>query len=206
MSIQIKHCRIRINFYFFALLCVISFFDRSGMLLAGLLSALLHECGHLTVMLLTPGQAPSEISVTPFGIRIYGAPLAEFTDGSLAVLTAGSGANFLIGGAALVFSPHLAALNFVMGAMNLLPVDTLDGGGIVRLLLRRVCTERTAEYLLTALSLLTLTGMALAGVGILCRTGYNFSLLAMSLWLLLSLMLRLTGHSQPHNKNGSRKA
>lgn len=194
MNISIKHCRIRVNFYFFALLCVIAFFDRSGMLLAGLVAALLHECGHLAVMLLLPGQTPSDISVTPFGIRIHESPLAEYRAGHLAVLAAGSGVNFFIGSVTMAFCPRFAALHFVMGAINLLPVDTLDGGGILRILLRRLFSQKTTERLLTVSSLVTLTALSLAGVYVLFRSRYNFTLLGMSLCLLFSLLLRLSRH------------
>ena len=191
-TFHIKGCKVSVNFYFFALLCVISWFDTSGMLLFGILSATLHELGHLTAMLLIPGQAPAAVSVTPFGIRIGGAPLAEFMDGSITVLAAGSTVNFLLGAALLPFSPQPATMNFVMGAMNLLPVTMLDGGGIARLLLCKVFPPSTAEKLLTALSLTVLSGLSLLGVAVLFRTRYNFTLLGMSLWMLFSLLLRLS--------------
>ena len=190
-TFHIKGCKVSIDFYFFALLCVVSFFDTSGMLLFGILSATLHEWGHLTAMLLIPRQAPAAVHVTPFGIRIGGAPLAEFMDGSIIVLAAGSAVNLLLGACLLFFSPSLAAMNFVMGAMNLLPVEMLDGGGIARLLLCRKFSAHTAEILLTVSSLLILSGMSLTGVYILFRTRYNFTLLGMSLGMLLSMLLRL---------------
>lgn len=190
----IHGCKVEVNFYFFAFLCIVSFFDKSGMLLFGVLSATLHELGHLAAMLLLPRQAPSEVRLTPFGIKIKNAPLAEFMDGSIAVLAAGSAVNFLLSAVTLPFSPRLAAMNFVMGAMNLLPVEMLDGGGIARLLLCRMVSQRTAEQLVTALSLLVLSGMSLLGVYILFRTRYNFTLLGMSLWMLFSLLLRLTNN------------
>lgn len=188
----VKGCKVNINFYFFAFLAVISFFDKSGMLLFGMVSATLHELGHLTAMLLLPGQAPSEVSLTPFGIRIKNAPLAEFMSGSITVLAGGSAVNFLLAAATLPFAPRLSSLNFVMGAMNLLPVETLDGGGIARILLYRMCAQRTAEKISIAISLLVLSGMAMLGVYILFRTRYNFTLLGMSLWMLLSILVRLT--------------
>lgn len=191
-TFHIKDCKVSVNFYFFAFLCVVSLLDKSGMILFGILSATLHELGHLIAMLIIPGQAPAAVCLTPFGIRIGGAPLAEFMSGHIIVLAAGSAVNLLLGVILLPFAPRLSTLNFVMGAMNLLPVEMLDGGGIMRLLLCKVFSQSTAEKLLIAISLIVLGGMSLLGVDILFRTRYNFTLLGMSLWMLFSLLLRLT--------------
>ena len=108
-------CRIRISFYFFALLCVLSLFDRRGVLLPGLVAALLHECGHLALMLLIPGHSPREIDVTPFGLRIGNSPLAEFAGGNGKILAAGCGVNFICAAATFGFLPDFAAVSFLMG-------------------------------------------------------------------------------------------
>lgn len=196
MRFRIRDCEIRLDFYFFAFLCIVSFFDKSGMILWGILSATMHECGHLAAMLLIPGQSPSEVCLTPFGIRIKNAPLAEFMGGSMIVLAAGSAVNMALAAVFFKLAPNLSALNFVMGAMNLLPVEMLDGGGIARLILCRIFNENTAEKILIVISLLVLTVMSLAGVYILFRTRYNFTFLGMSLWMLLSMLLRLAKETQ----------
>ncbi len=195
-----RRVRVNVSFYFFAVAAVIALSNKSGMLLMGLLSAGLHEAGHLTAMLLLPGHAPTEISLTPFGLKIRSSPLAAFADGNPAVLAAGSGVNLALAAifyALGSFFPHLtffyrfASLNLVMGLVNLLPVETLDGGGLLRLLLRRFFSDRACDILMTAVSLVTLTVMAFAGFIVLLRTRYNFTLLGMSLCLLFSLLLRL---------------
>ena len=184
-------CRVRVDFLFFALLCAAALWARSGLLAAGLLSAALHEAGHLAAMALLPGQKPSEIRVTPFGIRIQRAPLADMTGGRLPVLAAGSATNLLLALLTWRTLPRLAGLNLVMGLTNLLPVDSLDGGGIARILLERFLSDRAAERALTLLSLGTLGLMSYAGVRVLFRTRGNFSLLALALWMLASLAKRL---------------
>ena len=170
-------CRIRISFYFFALLCVLSLFDRRGVLLPGLVAALLHECGHLALMLLIPGHSPREIDVTPFGLRIGNSPLAEFAGGNGKILAAGCGVNFICAAATFGFLPDFAAVSFLMGVFNLLPVKGMDGGGILYLLLCRVLDESRARRAATAVSRLTLCAMAVGGVYVLAVTGYNFTLL-----------------------------
>ena len=66
MSFLIKNgkCRVKISFYFFALLCLAAFLDRGGVLLWGLFAALLHEGGHIVAMRLTAEGLPKEIRLT----------------------------------------------------------------------------------------------------------------------------------------------
>ncbi len=191
MKFNLKGCKISINFYFFASAVIMSMFDRSGMALGGLISALSHEAGHLIAMLLIPHQHPQEISITPFGMRIKNNTMAEFAEGRVIVLATGSMVNLIIAVCFITLSPQLAAMNFILGTTNLLPVESLDGGGILRHILRKFMSENTTEIAVTIISLITLTILSFVGIYILFRTKYNFTLLGMSLWLLISMILRL---------------
>ncbi len=186
MSFFIGKCRIRVNFYFFALLCMTGLLDRSGIMLWGMLGALLHESGHLAAMLLLPGHAPEEISVTPFGMKIGSSPLAEFEKGSLTVLMAGSGVNFVTAAVTFGFLPDLAAVSLLLAVFNLLPVENMDGGGILRILLERCLPPSAAGSVLTIVSWVTLAAMFLLGIEVLVSTGYNFTLLGAAAALALT--------------------
>ena len=70
MSFYLGGCRIRVSFYFFALVCAGAFFDRSGITLLGLAAAFLHEAGHLAAMLTLPGEFPGEIISDQFYTQI----------------------------------------------------------------------------------------------------------------------------------------
>ena len=69
MSFTIKSCRITVDFLFVAMLTVLLLGDKTGIAQIGILAAMLHEAGHLTVMHLF-GVEPSQIKFTPFGIDI----------------------------------------------------------------------------------------------------------------------------------------
>ncbi len=195
MSFTFKGCKIKVSFYFFASVAIMALFDSSGMLIGGMLSATLHELGHLAAMLLIPDRQPSQISVTPFGLRIKGSPLAEFADGEIIVLSAGCAVNLVLAAATFGIFPKFAAMNLVLGALNALPVDSFDGGAIFKILLSRRFGAKATEVISTAVSLLVVIIMAFVGVRILFCTGYNFTLLGMSLWLLATIVLRLArGH------------
>lgn len=185
-SVFHKKCRVKISFYFFALLCLAASFDRSGIMVWGLLAALLHECGHVTAMLLLPGQAPREISVTPFGMKIDSSPLAAFDKGSLPVLAAGSGVNFISAAVTFGFLPDFAAVSLVLGLFNMLPVENMDGGGILRIALERILSDNSADRVMKIISWVTLAAMLLLGIYVLVVTGYNFT------WIGTALLLALT--------------
>lgn len=191
MKFTFKGCTITINFYFFAIAAIISLFDSGGMMIGGIISAMLHEFGHLTAMMVIPGQIPAEVNVTPFGMRIKNNPVAEFMRGRITVLAAGSAVNLALAVIFISILPHFAAMNFILGTMNLLPVDTLDGGGIMKNLLCRRFSEKISECILTVISIVVLIALAFVGVYILFRTRYNFTLLGMALWLLVSVILHL---------------
>ena len=180
-----RNCRVRVSFYFFALLCIAAFFDRSGFMMWGLLAAVLHECGHLAAMLVIPGHAPREIRLTPFGMRIENSPLLIDGRGNLLVLAAGSGTNFLCAAVTFGRLPAFSAVSLVLGLLNLLPVESLDGGRILLLLCRGIMSRRAAGILVKGLSWVTLSGMTLLGVCLLMDTGYNFSLLGTAAALVL---------------------
>lgn len=191
MKFTLKGCKITINFYFFAISAIISFFDSSGMMICGIVSAILHEFGHLIAMMIIPEQIPVEVSITPFGMRIKNNPVAEFMHGRIIVLAAGSAVNLALAVIFMPIIPRFSAMNFILGAINLLPVDTLDGGGIIKNLLCQRFSEKISEYILTIISIVILTVLAFIGVYILFRTRYNFTLLGMALWLLVSVILHL---------------
>lgn len=191
MNFKFKGCKITINFYFFAIAAIISLLDSDGMMIGGMVSALLHEFGHLITMMIIPEQIPSEVTITPFGIRIKNNPIAEFVRGRIIVLAAGSFVNLLLTAIFISILPRFAAMNFVLGTINLLPVDTLDGGGIMKNLLCRHFNEKTSDCILTITSIITLAILAFVGIYILFRTKYNFTLLGMALWLLVSIIIHL---------------
>lgn len=167
-------------------MCFAAFFDRSGIMLWGLLAALLHESGHIAAMFFIPGNAPKELSVTPFGMRIERNPLSEFGRGNAVILAAGSGMNFIASAVTFGILPAFAKVSLVLGALNWLPVEGMDGGGILRILLEKTMPQRTAGLVLRSLSWMTLGGMFLLGIYVLYATGYNFSLMGTALLLALT--------------------
>ena len=91
----------------------------------------------------------------------------------------------LLGGGMTVVSVHLT-----LGLTSLLPVEPLDGGQILYAALAWKKGEEKAERVTFAASLLTLFPLAAAGFWILIQSGYNFSLLVLSLYLCLLVLFK----------------
>lgn len=169
MELRIGKTRFAISVAFFVVLILFLLLDHSGLAVLCLVGMLLHECGHLAAGWLM-GVTYSAIRFTPFGIRMqrpentgvsYGKELFISAAGCLInVLTAlicftrfehGPGLNF-------------GAVNAALGIFNLLPIQGLDGGSMLRIILLLCCPPQRAEAIVQGLSILLLIGLAIASM------------------------------------------
>ncbi len=137
--------RIEVSVGFAAMVCVLGWFDLKicGCFLAAMT---VHELAHLIVIRLF------RIPVNGVSLRLSGAVIrCGFCGyGQEAVCAAaGPAANFFLGLALMRIAPQLAAVSFLLGAGNLLPVYPLDGGRILRALLSRKKDEETVLAVLS---------------------------------------------------------
>lgn len=176
---------------FLLLLGVLFWLDEGvGLLAWGLLACLLHELGHVAAALAFGGRV-DRLSLTAVGAELsfaYPAPLSYGRDSLVAL--AGPAVNLLAGGAALALDCYLpAALNFGIGAFNLLPIQPLDGGRVLYNLLAEQLDPDWAERLMTAAAGCLVGGLVGAGAVVAARYA-NVTLLITALWLLLGVLRR----------------
>ncbi len=104
-----------------------------------LISALLHEAGHI-LCAAALGVKLSSVRFTLGGVKINADfALIKGAD-EVMILLAGSGVNFLlclVSGAVPLYSEAVLGANLLMGIFNLLPSEGLDGGSIARILLEK---------------------------------------------------------------------
>ena len=146
-----------------------------------LLGALCHELGHLAVLGLF--RVPVEsILVMPLGAVIRAPEQERLSYGrELLAVLAGAAVNFAL---ALVFARLsrdylFAGANFLLGVYNLLPVNGLDGGRALYLLVAWRTEPFTAQRvagLVNAVTLAILVGLSVAllwytGGGLFCLAG-----------------------------------
>lgn len=164
LSVQIGRTRVGVSVPFAAVLAAALTLDRGQTAALCVLASLLHEGGHLLVMCLV-GAPPAEICGGVGGIRVTpaGDPLSYGRQA--AVLAAGPAVNLLTaGGLALCSHSQTAvAAHLVLGLFNLLPIEALDGGQLLRCLLLTVWAENTVSRVMTAVSVLALLPPAVTG-------------------------------------------
>ncbi len=119
-----------------------------------LAAALIHESGHLLAMKLC-GVSARETALSIFGAEIRCSTEGVGLGRRLIVWYAGAAANLAAGAAALCLpwrtAKVFASASFLLAALNLLPIRTLDGGCALEALLERFCPAH-AGRVMTVLS------------------------------------------------------
>ncbi len=182
MTTKFKDTKIHISFFFGLTVALIGIFDRSGTVFLCLLTGILHETGHLSVLLLSH-EKPREIHITPFGMRIERQQNSSLSFKREAICAfAGPLVNLIL--ALIFFNSYFSKINISIAFLNLLPCEPLDGGKIFENLLKIRLNSEKAEKFSLIVSCITVFPVAVAGFIILFQSRYNFSLLLISFYML----------------------
>lgn len=193
LAFTIGGCRLELKFSCFALLafcCLFAGFSGGAFLF---LAAALHEFFHLAVLFWFHAP-PRYAKISALGCRLELDPEKRLSYWrNAAVSLAGPVGNLacfgimaLFGGQSHVFAEACLAL----GVFHCLPIEPLDGGLALRAVLSGLMDPKRAGKITFFLSLIFLLPLAVLGFLVLLRTRYNFSLLAISLYLMLYLVLK----------------
>ena len=189
---------LEISFPLAAAMTAVILYDSSTSVLECLIAVILHESGHL-LMLHRYGSFPKRIKLTLFDIAIT--DTHKTTRGfsqELAVTLAGIISNIIFTCLSFLlyflfpcsFFEGLTAANLSLAVFNALPVDSLDGGQALALILSRFCSPEKVLQILDIISLMILFPMLIPGFLLLLRSEYNFSLLLSSLYLIALILLK----------------
>ncbi len=186
-------CRLELHFSCFALpafFCLFAGFTGGAFFW---LAAALHEAAHLAVLFLFRSP-PKTVRFSALGCRMVLDPSKPLTCARSGLVSlAGPVGNLLAFGAMALagWQGHpFAAANLALGFFHSLPIEPMDGGLALRAALSVLFGQRAAETACFILSLALLLPLAALGFFILLRTKYNFSLLAVSVYLMLYLVLK----------------
>ncbi len=164
MCIEIGSKTIKISFLFAAFLAVCANFAGGKTVLLSFLFSFIHEIIHL-VFLHFSGLKKAQIVLLPGAVKIYCEGLALLSYKKTALCTLSAPVFNMITGvvfSALFFmypSENMkicAAINFILGAINFLPMEFLDGGRALRAMLCVKTEESRVHYIMKRLSLLSL--------------------------------------------------
>ncbi len=195
MCFFIKGVEVKIDFLFAASVTLLMCFNTGNEIRYGILFSILHEFGHLFAIVAC-SERPETVRFGIFGMTII--RKNDITqDYKKEFITAISGPlmNFflflmLFGLFALCRKEILlksAAMNLMIGLFNITPVFSLDGGRALESMLSQRLPCDRCESVMKAVSVMFLIPMTSLGFYILIKSGYNFTFLAISIYLTVML-------------------
>lgn len=192
LTFKIGMCRIRLHFSCFALFAFCCIFSGIGSGASCLGAVALHEASHLAAMVLL-GERVSEARLSALGLRVMFDKETALSDlRQAAVSLAGPAVNWLSWGLAEVLgcgSAPFASVSFALALVHSLPVEPLDGGLALRYFLRAIAGEQRSGEISRGVSAALLFPLSVLGFLVLLHTRYNYTLLLMSVYLMLYLVL-----------------
>lgn len=165
-----------------------------------LLAILIHECGHLLCALFLDWQRP-HVRFSPAGIVLQ-YPGMHPPGQEILVCLAGPAVNFITAGVCFwcmnssiigegaLFNEMLFFYCIGLGAVNLLPIQGMDGGGILSGVCSRLVLPDRAYQICRAGSVLSVLFLWGINLYIQMKIGFNLSLLAVSLYLTVTVLPR----------------
>jgi stage IV sporulation protein FB len=192
LEFHIKGLTVQFRFTFFAMLTAMLIIDRTGIILFGLLACILHELGHIIAFVIVD-HIPELISFESSGIRLVKSQKTISYKQEIFVLIAGSGVNFIFAAVFGLINTKSAAffcgVHLILGAFNMLPIGTLDGGRIVKLLFLLKVSPSRADFLCNFISVLFFIPLILFSV-YLFIVSKNFTLLITTCYLAVMLVIK----------------
>ena len=172
-----------ISYSFIILVCLLYAFDRNGAAFTVLLAALIHELGHICMILVCKGKI-NKITLIGAGGCVFYTPFCLSCGMEAAVCAMGPA----FSAAAAVIAEALGYHDFSCASMglcvlNLLPSYPLDGGGILKSLLEPSLAERVLNITSSVCAL----SLCVLGV-FLMRNNQNYSLFACGLTIFICLI------------------
>lgn len=188
MSFRLGKTAVFLGYEVAAAVTAVLILDRENRVIACLFAAALHETGHLLMMRLFRVRVRA-VSVRLFDVLIKADSPRTFR-AECCITLGGVMMNAVCAALSIPFSRSFFYANLALGIFNLLPVISLDGGRLLYLLLSRRFLPKTCTIVLKTVSFLLLIPFLTAGLVMLFRSGYNYSLLAISLYLLAVFLFK----------------
>lgn len=160
-------------------------------------AVIIHETGHLVPMCVL-GYRPDKIKISLFEISITDKYKRIRSDKeNLIIIFFGPLANFIC--FIVFYLLYLVSIkefslfafaNLSVGLFNIMPVMSLDGGQIIYILLCKRFPYERSERIVNVLTFIIIFPLAALGFLVLFNSKYNFSLLLVCVYLVMSLVCR----------------
>ena len=189
---KIADISIEIGLWFPAMAVLMLTLDESALTVHCLLASAIHEGGHFLTMLCC-GDRPRRLVFDGFGVRVERETGNRLSyTAAAAVSLSGPFTNLLCAAMLCIFGglTEGVLVHMIIGGFHLLPISSLDGGEALYSLLCCRMTEEKAHRVLLWLSIMVLLPLSAVGFFLLFDTGYNISLLVLTVYLILLLIFK----------------
>ena len=196
MSFKAFGIRFDFSVPFAVMLAFLLVTDSTGLMSASLFAVAIHEIGHLVAMWLTK-CLPTAIKCGLGGILISG---NSYCTNKQSLLIAASGPlmnlifTAVILGLGLVFDSYIlcvfSAVQFLVGSVNLLPIEGLDGGDIFKNILFST-NIKNVGFWCSFVSIVTACVIFVLGIAIAVKNVSNPSLLLLGIYLIIENIIIL---------------
>ena len=188
-----QHTRVKIHPSSVVFALALMLLEGSAICLIPFAAALCHELGHIAAMLIF-GIHANRFELTLFGAQIDTLPLGTDIFKAVTIYAAGPTANIICATVTAMLwqspgSTLFCACSISLAVINLLPIRSLDGGGIAEAILSEI-TPLHAHVILNALSAATLFLLWLLAVYLLLLFDGNISLLLFCEYLFVTLFFQ----------------
>ena len=188
MKLRIADLSICFGYEVIAAMTAVLILDRENRVICCFAAALLHELGHIVMMRLC------RVKVRGLRLRLFDVLIEADEPADLCadawITSGGVLVNVLCAAIFCPFSLKVGLPHLALGIFNLLPVISLDGGRLLSICLSRRFSPHVTDTVLRVTTFLFLLPLMTAGIYLLFQSGYNYSLLLISLYLLAVLLLK----------------
>ena len=181
----------KIDFTFGLTVTLMLLLCKEETVIISLLSSFLHEIGHLMLMHIFR-QRVDKVTFGAFGVRIdrqYTTALSYKKEAIIAF--GGIMMNFIIAISAFIhyylwdsdFSLKLMAVNIIIAIFNMIPIETLDMGRVLRYTLLCNADENLCDRILSTTSMISVNILAVVCLLYSLFIGFNPSLITVTVYL-----------------------
>ncbi len=187
---SLNNLKIEISFYFLTVIAMLVVSDRSNISLYFFLSIIIHELGHLLIIWC------NQVKISKICFEIYGINIKidninhHTTHVDIVVLLGGSLANFIFAFVLYLTNQNmiLMVVNIMIGIFNLLPVESLDGGKILNIVLFSFLPMKTAYNISMIISLIFISIFSTINFLFIIHGSFNLSLTILCVILILKII------------------
>ena len=192
MNIKLFGVQFTLSYPFIALVTLLLVTDDKGIVICCLLASFCHEMGHIFAMKFF-GTKVDKIGLSVFDINIIDTGKAyRGITAEIIITLSGIFVNIVLfllcyivyNSYNIYILKYFATANLTLGIFNALPIDSLDGGNALELILRRNFSDKTVYFTTLAISILFVIPLGFLSFFVLLNSPYNFTLLFATLYLI----------------------